>query len=113
MLKCHIKKIATPASWVEHENVAELFKKSPYLLPRFRELVPFGERYRGGFNRFPLAAEGLDDGRENEPLDVGTRGVMSPKFVPVDGVKGSLEERSKNRRFHGPPIGFGCVDDKL
>ncbi len=60
----------------------------------------------------PLLAEGFDDRRQHQPLDVGPGSKVSAQLVPLVLVEGSLEERSEDRGLDLTPLFSPGVDQQ-
>lgn len=67
----------------------------------------------GGFDRIPLDAQRLDDGRDDEALDVGPRGVVGAELVALDGIEGALQQRAEDRGLDVAPVGARGFAEEL
>ncbi len=64
----------------------------------------------GGADGFPLGAQGFDDGGEDEPLDVGARGVVGAELVAFLGIEGALEQGAEDGGLDVFPLHGGGFD---
>ena len=90
VFKCNVEEISCSAGWVQDCDIAKSVEEPSHLVFRFHELIRLRERDSRCPNGFPFLTKWFDDGRYDEPLDVGPWGVVSPEFVAFYGVEGSL-----------------------
>ena len=67
----------------------------------------------GGFYGVPLSAERLNNGRNNQTLDIRAGGIVSTKLVPLDGIEGAFQQGAEDGRFNIAPVGFRGFDEQV
>ena len=72
-----------------------------------------GEEQRGGLDVGPLVAQRLDDGGQDEPLDVGAGRVVGAQPVALGGVEGAFEQGAEDGGFDLRPVGAGGVAQEV
>ena len=112
VLHRHVEEVRGAARRVEDGRVAEHIQEVADLLPRFWELTALPQGDGRGLDVGPLPAEGLDDRRQHQPLDVGPGREVSAQLVPLVLVEGSLEERSEDCRLDFAPLLSPGVDQQ-
>ena len=60
----------------------------------------------------PVGAQGLDEGGQDEALDVGARGVVGAELVAVAGAEGAFEEGAEDGGLDLAPVGLGGLDEE-
>ncbi len=84
-------------------------------LDGFIDFAEAGVGEGGGADGFPFGAEGLDDGGEDEALDIGARGVVGAEFVAVVRIEGAFEKGAEDGGLDVAPVeaGGGAEEDEL
>ena len=81
MLQGDVKEIAGAARGIKHGHAAKFFMERIHLGAGFFEVARAGLGEGGGADIFPFGAERFNDGRQNQPLDIGARRVVCAKLV--------------------------------
>ena len=76
------------------------------------ELAALRQRDGGGLDVGPLLAQGLDDRRQDQPLDVGPGREVGAELVPLVLVEGSLQQRSEDGGLDLAPLLLAGVDQQ-
>ncbi len=113
VLHRHIEEIRGAARRVEDERVAQRIQEFADLLPGLGELPALRQRDGCGLDVGPLLAEGLDDRRQHQPLDVGPGRKVSAQLVPLVLVEGPLQQRSEDRGLDFAPLLSPGVDQQV
>ena len=80
VLHRHVEEVRGAARRVEDGRVAELVQEIADLLSGLGELPAFRQRDGRGLDVGPLLAEGLDDRRQHQPLDIGPGREVAPSL---------------------------------
>ena len=62
----------------------------------------------GGAGVLPVGAEGLDEGGQDEALDVGARGVVGAELVALAGAEGAFEQGAEDGGLDLAPVGVAA-----
>ena len=108
-----VQKVAAAAGGVEHPQLAQLAVEAAHLFDGLLALALLLVGQRGHLHLAPLGPQGLDDGGQHQPLDVGARGVVGAELVALAGVEGALEQGAEDGRLHIPPVGPGGLEEQL
>ena len=71
-----------------------------------------GRRRRCG-PRSHFLAQGLDDGGQDQALDIGPRGVVGAEAVALQGVQGAFEQGAEDGGLDIAPVGTPSVDQQV
>ena len=113
VLQRDIEEIAGTAGGIEDGDPAEVSVKSAQLRNRTRFVTGICQLDRGSLDRFPIGAQRLDDGRQHQTFDIGSRGVMRAEPGALVLVERAFQQGSEDRRLYGRPIRFGGIDQKI
>ena len=102
-----VEEIARAAGRVEHAHRAQGVVEGVDLGQRGGGLAFVGEEQRGGLDVGPAFAQRLDDGGQDEAVDVGARGVVGAEGVALGGVEGAFEQGAEDGGFDLRPVGAG------
>ena len=91
MFQGHIEKVAGAAGGVEHAHVGQADLEGADQFDRLGVLALFVQAEGGAVDRGPFLAQGLDDGRQDQALDIGARGVVGAQLMPLQGVERALQ----------------------
>ena len=113
VLQGDVEEVAAAAGRIEHAGLAQLVVELADLGHRLLglALLPVGQR--GGLYLRPFGAQRLDDGRQYQALDIGTRRVVGAEFVPLTRVQGALQQGAEDRRLDVTPVGLGRLDQQF
>src|SRR4051812_5421774 len=96
MFEGDVEEIAGAAGGIEHGHFAKLAVESSDLGAGLGGVAFLRMDNGGGMRGPPLAAQGLDDGGQDEPLDVGARSVVRTELVPLLGIEGALQQGAED-----------------
>ena len=77
------------------------------------ELAFVGEQQGGGLGVVPASAQRLDDGGQDEAVDVGARGVVGAEVVAFERVEGACKQRAEDRGFDFGPVGAAGFEQEV
>ena len=113
LLKRDVEEVARAAGGIEHADGAELGVELVHLGLGGLEVAALGERDGGDTDGGPFIAERLDDGGEDEALDVGARGVVGAELVAFVGREGAFEEGAEDGGLDVAPFeGGGFAEER-
>jgi hypothetical protein len=101
----HVEEIRRAAGRVEDANLAQAVVEGVDLGTRGVEPAFVGEQQGRRLDVAPFAAQRLDDGRQDQAFDVGTRRVVGAERVPLAGRQCAFEQGAEDRRFDLRPVG--------
>ncbi|OQA07524.1 MAG: hypothetical protein BWY66_01369 [bacterium ADurb.Bin374] len=108
-----VEKVSRAAGRIEHLYRAEAAMKCPDLGDSALQIAFRREADGGGVHVAPLVPDRLDDGRQDQPLDVGAGGVMGTEGVALARVERAFQQRSENGRLDIFPVGFRRFDEQF
>ncbi len=91
-----VEEIAGAAGGVEDADGAEFVVEGADEVGGVFELAFVGEEQGGGLDVVPLRAQRLDDGGQDEALDVGARGVVGAELVALERVEGAFQQGAED-----------------
>nr|WP_224005503.1 hypothetical protein [Aureimonas sp. SA4125] len=102
-----VEKVSGAAGRVEHLRLAEPVVER--LDGRDRVLAATGRLLAlcGRQDLCPVRPERVDDGRDDQPLDIGERRVMGAQATTLGRVERLFEERAEDGRLDLAPISLG------
>ena len=106
-----VEEVSGAAGGIEDAGVAELAVELAGDADGFFGFAGVNEVGDGGDGVVPVGAEGLDDGGDDETLDVGARGVVRAEGGAFGLVEGAFEEGSEDGGFDVGPVGVGGFDE--
>ena len=80
---------------------------------RLLGLALLGEGDGGGVDGVPLVAQRLDDGGQDEALDIGARGVVGAELVALAGVEGAFQQGAEDGGLDIAPVGARGLDEQV
>ena len=75
------------------------------------EVAALGVDEGGSADGLPLGAQRLDDGGQDEPLDVGARGVMGAELVALGGIERALQQGAEDGGLDVLPLHGRSLDE--
>ena len=106
----HIKEVSRAAGRIKHAGGAELVVES---LDGFQSLcrVFLAQGFHQRFHFFPIGAQRLDDGGNDDAFHIGARRVMGTQLGTLGRIERAFEKGAKNGGFHiRPDLGGGDVE---
>ena len=77
------------------------------------ELAFIGEEQGGGLGVVPVGAQRLDDGGQDEAVDVGARRVVGAEVVAFERVEGAFEQGAEDGGFDFGPVGAAGFEQQV
>jgi hypothetical protein len=108
-----VKEVSGAAGGVEDAGVAELFVEGAGGFDCGGSVAGVDVLGDDGEGIAPVVAEGLDEGGDNEALDVGAGSVVGSEGMALVGVEGAFQEGSEDGGFYVAPAGVGGFDQEV
>ena len=119
----HIQKVGAATGRIQHAHAAQLVQKLLHFGAGFGALCVGGlALQRGGFVRQhqggglgvgPVGAQRRDDGRQHQPLDIRTRGVVRAQCVALGGVQRAFQQGAEYGGLYLAPVAAGGGDQQV
>ena len=109
----HVEEVAGAAGGVEHPHPGQADLEGGDQLDGLGVFALFVQGEGGAVDRGPFLAQGLDDGGQDQALDVGPRGVVGAEAVALQGVQGAFEQGAEDGGLHMAPVGAAGVDQQV
>jgi hypothetical protein len=107
-----VEEVAGAAGGIEDASATEAAMEVVEYVDGVGEVAGVDELGDGGDDVGPVGAERLDDGRDDEALDVGAGSVVGAELVALVGVEGAFEESAEDGGLDVSPVGVGGVDEQ-
>ncbi len=91
-----VEEVAGAAGGVEDADGAQRWWKARTSVGGVLELAFVGEQQGGGLDVVPVGAQRLDDGGQDQAVDVGARGVVGAEVVAFERVEGAFEQGAED-----------------
>ena len=104
----HIEEVARAAGGVQHAGGAELAVEAFDSFKSFCRIF-LAQRFDQYFHLFPISAQRLDDGGDDDAFHIGARGVMRAKLRTLRRIERAFEQGAENGGFDIGPV-FGGSD---
>jgi hypothetical protein len=108
-----VEEVAGAAGGVEDAGGAQFVVPGADEVGGILELAFVGEEQGGGLGVVPISAQGLDDGGQDEAVDVGARGVVGTEVVAFERVEGTFEQGAEDGGFDFGPVGAAGFEQQV
>ncbi|PKO49477.1 MAG: hypothetical protein CVU31_00600 [Betaproteobacteria bacterium HGW-Betaproteobacteria-4] len=108
-----VEEVAGAAGGVEDAGGAQLVVPGADEVSGVFEFAFVGEQQGGGLGVVPVGAQWLDDGGQDEAVDVGARGIVGAEVVAFERVEGAFEQGAEDGGFDFGPVGLGGFEHKF
>ena len=113
MFQGHVEEVAGAAGGVEHPHIGQAHLEGGDDPDGLRIFALFVQGKGGAVDRRPFLPQGLDDGGQDQALDIGPRGVVGAELVALLGVEGPFEQGAEDGGLHMAPVGLAGVDEQV
>ena len=110
-LQGDVEEIPGAAGGIEHADGGEFLVEGADGGAGFLALVLVIELGGGGADGLPFLAEGIDQGRADEALDVAARGVVRAELVPLAGIERPFQQGAEDGGLDAGPILLRGMDE--
>jgi hypothetical protein len=108
-----VEEVAGAAGGVEDAGGAQFVVPGADEVGSLTELAFVGEQQGGGLGVVPVGAQRLDDGGQDEAVDVGARGVMGAEVVAFKRVEGAFEQGAEDGGLDFGPVGAAGFEQEV
>lgn len=105
-----VKEVAGAAGGIEHFGLGELRVERLDERARLVRFALVDQLPGGDAHPVPVGAQRLHDGRADQPLNIGARGVMRAELGPLLRIERAFEQGAEDRWLHLGPDMFAGLD---
>ena len=113
MFQGDVEEVAGAAGGVQHPHIGQAHLEGGDEFDGLGVLALFVQGEGGAVDRGPFLAQGLDDGGQDQALDIGPRGVVGAELVALQRVQGALQQGAEDGGLHMAPVGPAGVDEQV